>query len=253
MSSLKRLSNLIELDLRETEVTAAGAARLLKRNPQLLLVKHSELLRSLAKLATKSIVLQIREIQLSIECSSSSIVHSVVTTCPKLEQINIELDYRIPNTTLIPLAQLEHLNQLHIHCICEHVSLSPKLSETLFATSIIPILKVRGKQLKALSLECVEGVDLKQIETLCPYLGSLTLYFNSYVSPNVLPTFEGLRKLQFGSQAGGDDNMSAPTLKALLVGTTSLQELSLASSPLYSDQLFQEVCNLLKLFCYFIF
>ncbi|XP_069679780.1 F-box and leucine-rich repeat protein 13-like [Periplaneta americana] len=270
MGHLKHISTLAELDLRDTEVTAAGVSQVLKSNPQLRSLHHPEVVRALYKLhSTRTWLVRVeaslltpstaacyhlREIELELSRKDNpSMLAVVVSVCPEIERVRIEFDARASPYALVPLAALKCLTELDVQCVADtnrkpwddHPTNSTVLEcVTLFEGSILPILQSCGNRLLTLSLEGVSGVDMKAVECHCPHLVSLGLYYNTYArnsfripdnKASVKP-FPSLRRLLFGSNSGNDD-FSAAYLEWLL-SNENLEELSLSGSPLFTDELF---------------
>ncbi|XP_063221830.1 uncharacterized protein LOC134530689 isoform X2 [Bacillus rossius redtenbacheri] len=266
ISQLKHLPTLTELDLRDTEVTAAGVSHVLRNNPQLRTLLHPEVGRALQKMHSAKTWLvrvemslfaqtanyRLREIELEL-CTKDhcNMLAMVVLVCPHIERVRVEFDARISSQALLPLAKLKRLSQLDVQCISsgnrkpweEHQS----ESMTLFEGSIVPILKSHGNQLSTVSLEGIVGVNMKILQDLCTRLMTLGLYYNWYLHDSFpLPKdlkaskpFPTLKRLLFGSNFGNDD-FPAVYLEWLL-SNANLEELSLSASPLFTDDLFTRV------------
>ncbi|XP_071448828.1 uncharacterized protein [Hetaerina americana] len=285
VASLKRMNSLIEVDLSETEVTHSGLAQILKRNPQIQILHHLEVVKALNKMhhklwkkssnfhITSSLPrYQLRELGFNCNRETQSALPISVATCPFLERVSVEFDIRTASpTALTPLSALRHITELHVLCVSSFIgpvagdgrnagqsgdisSLPSTHSQThipvtVFEGSILPTIQVRGYQITALTLEGVSGVNLQILESSCPTLASLGLYYNTYVKVHLdrhCLMFPRLRRLAFGSGGGSgvDENcedFTAAGLEMLLSGATSLEELSLSGSPLYSDSLFVRV------------
>ncbi|PSN45641.1 hypothetical protein C0J52_12342 [Blattella germanica] len=269
MSHLKHISTLAELDLRDTEVTAAGVSQVLKSNPQLRSLHHPEVVRALYKLhstrtwkvrveatllaPSTTACYHLREIEHEVHRKDSPHMLNIVASfCPEIERVRIEIDERASPYSLVPLQALKCLTELDIQCLAdstrktwdEHLNAPIPDCVTLFEGSILPILQSCGNHLLTLSLEGVVGVDMKAVEHHCPHLVGLGLYYNTYArnsfripdnSASIKP-FPSLRRLMFGSNSGNDD-FSAPYLEWLL-SNKDLEELSLSGSPLFTDELF---------------
>jgi len=270
MGHLKHISTLAELDLRDTEVTAAGVSQVLKSNPQLRSLHHPEVVRALYKLhSTRTWLVRVeasllnpsmaacyhlREIDLELSRKDNpSMLAVVVSVCPEIERVRIEFDARASPYALVPLAALKCLTELDIQCVADtnrkpwddHPTNGGMLEcVTLFEGSILPILQSCGDHLLSLSLEGISGVDMKIVEVHCPHLVSLGLYYNTYAQNSFripdnkasVKPFPSLRRLLFGSNSGNND-FSASYLEWLL-SNENLEELSLSGSPLFTDELF---------------
>nr|CAD7402122.1 unnamed protein product [Timema cristinae] len=272
VNQLKHISSLMELDLRDTEVTAIGICQVLKCNPQLRSLQHPEVGRALYKmhsaktwlvrveaslLSASAASYRLREIELELSTKDHCNMLSVVTSvCPRIERVRVEVDMRVSPYALMPLSKLEWLCELDIQCVAgsnrkpwdDQPSTGTVLETiTLFEGSIVPILESRGKHIQIVLLEGVAAVSMKIIQEHCPHLISLGLYYNSYaqnsfsIPDNVTSSkpFPSLRRLLFGSNSGHDD-FPAPYLEWLL-SNSNLVELSLSASPLFTNELFTRV------------
>ncbi|KAJ8880567.1 hypothetical protein PR048_017037 [Dryococelus australis] len=267
ISQLKHIPTLTELDLRDTEVTAAGVAQVLRNNPQLRTLLHPEVGRALQKMhSTKtwlvrmeknllfapSVNYHLREVELEL-CTKDhcNMLAMVVLVCPHIERVRVEFDALISPQALLPLANLEKLSQLDVQCVSDgnrkHWEEHQSNSTTLFEGSIVPILKSHGSQLSTISLEGIAGVNMKILQDMCTRLVTLGLYYNWYLNGffplpedlSVSKPFPALKRLLFGSNFGHDD-FPALYLEWLL-SNTNLEELSLSASPLFTDDLFTRV------------
>ncbi|XP_067000887.1 uncharacterized protein [Anabrus simplex] len=249
---LKHINSLTELDLRDTEVTAAGVCRVLKHNPQLCSLQHPDVVRALYKMhATTAKTWLVRAVAVSYRLHDVELELSrkdgpemlavVAEVCPAVERVRVEFDVRASPQSLAPLARLQRLAELDIQCVGDDRQSEPM---TLFRGSIVPILEARGQCLLTMSLEGVADVDMRLIEVYCPRLVSLGLYYNSYIQDSFhipkdissVKPFPALRRLLFGSNSGNNDFPSA--YLEWLLANKDLEELCLSGSPLFTNELF---------------
>ncbi|XP_049784783.1 uncharacterized protein LOC126187629 isoform X1 [Schistocerca cancellata] len=264
LGHLKHINTLTELDIRDTEVTASGICLVLKHNPQLRSLHHPEVVRGLYKmhssrtwlvrvesslLSSTMMSYQLRDIEFEISKKDHpGMLAVVVSSCPAIERVRVEVDASAPADSLAPLAKLQYLTELDVQCCGDstHKGWDDPASAAinLFACSIVPILEARGRNLYAFTLEGIVSVDMQLIEHLCPNLVSLGLYYNSYLEESfIIPEdltlskpFPGLRRLLFGSNSG-DSDFPSEYLEWLL-SNQDLEELSLSGSPLFNIELF---------------
>lgn len=266
MCQLKHISSLIELDLRDTEVTSYGVCQVLKHNPQLQNLHHPEVVRALHKmhtsmtwllrveaslLSTSTVSYQLRDLEFEISRKDCPGMLAVVATfCPAVERVRIEVDAHAPSDSLAPIAKLVGLTELDIQSVGDSSmrtwdgQLEPV---TLFAGSVVPILEARGDKLRSFCLEGMNYVNMEVIQRLCPNLVSLGLHYNSYVQGSFFTPkdllaakpFPYLRRLLFGSNAGNYD--FPPVYLQWLLSNKELEELSLSGSPLFTNELFNAV------------
>lgn len=252
ISYLKSIPSLVEIDLRNTDITASGVNRILRHNPQLTHLNHPDVFRALIKnhswflsrISSSQYSLVDMYCQLTRRDDGESLLTKLVSSCPHLERIQIEMDPRTSPQGLSQLNRLTRLNELDIQCLPVTGTSPVPESSSLFSQGILSVVSVRGSQLSSLFLEGVLHVNMHQLQLHCPNLNSLGIFYNSYAPTSfhvpddltITKPFPALTRLMFGSNAGDDD--FDPRYLSWLLSNPQLNELSLSGSPLLTGSLF---------------
>ncbi|XP_024085203.1 uncharacterized protein LOC106667882 [Cimex lectularius] len=216
---------LTELHLGQAKVSSDEISDILRKKPQLRLLKHYQLTTALCHLhgkdwRTSPGILPTYKLK-NIDADFSHVVrcrmspHAVlppdalklaVALCPEATSIRLRFDCSTPHHVVGPLVNLKALRELSAVCVTSG-------ERTLLDfTDMIPILEQHGpKTLNMLELKVLEEVDPHVIGHVCTQLESLTLSGCGYVTPPTCQQFRcrkksaRLQQLKYLFYADGDD------------------------------------------------